>query len=401
MNKVGGFKHYISTKEVLEVFKTKVGYSTNLDAALSAEEAASKIVSVGNVKLAMVYPSHDMNLEKVIEGAKSVLRNKPLIGCTMESIIVPEGIVDDSFVGMYGFSEDDMIVGVACSEAGKEPREIGKKIAREAITNAGIKKVPSYFYMVASPSDEEEYLKGIEDVIGTVPFFGGSAPQNEDGTCRIICNDKVINDGCAVAFFFAKNECKNMYSGYFRETSNVGVITRLNGYRNLAEIDKTPALVKYAEWNNVDSSSILDKEIQKISVLNPLGVKDPLGNLTAVRMPIIGNKDNSISVTNNLATGTAVIGLHITEEEIIKSVSSALVTLNNKMKKEPSGYFLIHSLDRKNVLGERKEQIYREIKNVLGSREFMMIFSSNEYGSNDHSASTCGSLTLSFTGFSE
>lgn len=43
---------------------------------------------------------------------------------------------------------------------------------------AGQTAAPAYFYMVASPAEEEDYLKGIEDVIGRVPFFGGSAADN-------------------------------------------------------------------------------------------------------------------------------------------------------------------------------------------------------------------------------
>ena len=54
--------------------------------------------------------------------------------------------------------------------------EIG--LAKEAMEKAGQTAAPAYFYMVASPAEEEDYLKGIEDVIGRVPFFGGSAADN-------------------------------------------------------------------------------------------------------------------------------------------------------------------------------------------------------------------------------
>ena len=33
--------------------------------------------------------------------------------------------------------------------------------------------------MFATPKEEEEYLKGIQDVIGELPMFGGSAADNE------------------------------------------------------------------------------------------------------------------------------------------------------------------------------------------------------------------------------
>lgn len=33
-------------------------------------------------------------------------------------------------------------------------------------------------YMVAPPGEEEYYLKGVSDVVGRVPLFGGSAADN-------------------------------------------------------------------------------------------------------------------------------------------------------------------------------------------------------------------------------
>ena len=43
------------------------------------------------------------------------------------------------------------------------------------------------------------------------------------------------------------------------------------------------------------------------SVTEPLGVKDRLGSLIAIRHPMIGNEDLSLNVGNNLAINTAAI----------------------------------------------------------------------------------------------
>ena len=386
------------------MFKTKVGYSTLVDAFDAGVETATKAASVGNVKLGMLFTNCDMDQKKIVEGVKSVFGNKPVIGCTSSgAIVVPEGLISgDSFAGMMAFSDDDLIVGVAGSEAGKDAREIGKKIAREAINNAGIKKVPSYFYMVASPKEEEDYLKGIQDVIGTVPFFGGSAADNTvEGKWSIICNDQVFSDGCAVAFFYAKNECKNMYTGAYEETANAGVVTKINVKRTLMEIDRVPAVKKYAEWTNQNPEDLMGANLLAASVLRPLGVKDPIGSVTAIRHPMAGNPDYSMNIGNHLALGTAVMQLETTVDGLIKSNADTLKALNAKMKKEAKSYFLVHCGGRKLGIGERANEIYDQVKSVVGNKEFLMIFTFGEYGSNDHSANTCGGLTLSFTGFSE
>ena len=386
------------------MFKTKVSYSTNADAFICGQETANGAVNIGDVKLGMLFTSCAMDQKKILEGVKSVFGNKPVIGCTSSgAIITPDGLIaGDNFSGMMSFSDDDLIVGVAGSPAGKNAREIGKQIAREAITNAGIKKVPSYFYMVASPKEEEDYLKGIQDVIGTVPFFGGSAADNTvEGKWSIICNDKIFSDGCAVAFFFAKNECKNEYTGAYDETANAGIITKINGKRTLMEIDGVPAVKKYAEWRGLNPDDLMGMNLLSATVLSPLGVKDPIGSVTAVRHPMVGNNDYSMNIGNNLAVGTAVIRLETTVDGLIKSNSETLKALNSKMKKSPAGYFLVHCGGRKLGIGDRANEIYNEVIKTLGDKEFLMIFTFGEYGSNDHSALTCGGLSLSFTAFSE
>lgn len=386
------------------MFKTKVGYSTNVDAFEAGKETATKAAAVGNAKLGVLFTNCDMDQKKIVEGVKSVLGNKPIIGCTSSSgIVVSDGLLTgDAFAGMMTFADDDLIVGVACSEAGKNAREIGKKIAREAITNAGIKKVPSYFYMVASPKEEESYLKGIEDVIGTVPFFGGSAADNTvEGKWNIICNDKVFSDGCAVAFFYAKNECKNMYTGAYEETTNAGIITKISGKRTLVEINNKPALKVYAEWTGQNADDLMGMNLLGASVTAPLGVKDPIGSVVAVRHPMGGNADYSINVGNDLALNTAVIQLKGSVDGLIKSNSETIKALDAKMKKGADSYFLVHCGGRKLAIADRAEEIYKEVKSAVGDKEFLMIFTFGEYGANDHSANTCGGLTLSFTGFSK
>ena len=68
--------------------------------------------------------------------------------------------------------------GVSGKAKAGDARATGREAAKEAMKNAGKNTTPAYFYMAASPGEEEFYLKGISDVIGRVPFFGGSAADN-------------------------------------------------------------------------------------------------------------------------------------------------------------------------------------------------------------------------------
>ena len=385
--------------------KMNVGYSTNVDAYQSGVETAKM---AGNAKLGLFFSSVVMDQKELVKGVKSIANGTKIIGCTSSAaIVVPEaGYLDaeTGYSGMMAFDGEDLTVGVAASEAGSNAREIGKKIARDAIKNAGINKIPSYFYMVASPKEEEEYLKGIEDVIGRVPMFGGSAADNTvEGKWSIICEDKIFADGCAVAFFFCNNECKTAYTGAYEETKNIGIITKVRDKRTLVEIDGVPAIEKYAEWTGKSVDSLMGANLLTETILAPLGVKDILGDCLAVRHPMFGNDDLSMNIGNNLEEGTAIMQLSGSVDSLIESNHKTVEELNHTMKKEASGYFLVHCGGRRLgiALAGREKEIYEDVKKAVGNKPFLMVFTFGEYGYRNHSANTCGGLSLSFTGFSK
>lgn len=387
--------------------KAKVGYSVDSDSFLSGSETARKATEGTNAKVGLLFTSCVLDQKKIVEGIKSVT-NVPFIGCTSSAaIVVPEaGYIDNEtgYTGMLSFEGEDLTVGVAGSPRNEEPREVGKRIAREAIKNAGVSKIPSYFCMIASPKEEEEYLKGIQDVIGRVPMFGGSAADNEvAGKWSIICNDQIFDDGCAVAFFFANNEIRNVYTGDYEETENVGIITKVSGKRTLVEIDHVPAIQKYAEWTGKDIESLKGGNLLVETITAPLGVKDVLGDVTAVRHPMNGNDDLSMEIGANLEVGTAVIQLKGSVDQLVASAKRAVERVNREMKKEPVAYYFIYCGGRRLgcALAHREKELYDAIKDVVGNKPFLMGFTFGEYGSNNHSANTTGGLSISFTGFSE
>ncbi len=387
--------------------KAKVGYSVAEEGFLSGSETAKMAVEGTKAKVGLLFTSCVLDQKKIVEGIQSVTKI-PFIGCTSSAaIVVPEkGYIDHAggYSGMLSFEGDDLIVGVAGSVRNEEPREVGKRIAREAIKNAGVSKIPSYFCMIASPKEEEEYLKGIQDVIGRVPMFGGSAADNEvAGKWSILCNDQVFDDGCAVAFFFANNEVCNVYTGDYEETTNVGVITKVDGKRKLVEIDGVPALKKYAKWTGKTLKSLKGSNLLVETITAPLGVKDVLGDVTAVRHPMNGNDDLSMDIGANLEVGTAVIQLKGSVDQLISSAKRAVEEVNRRMKKEPVAYYFIYCGGRRLgcALEKREKELYDAIKDVVGNRPFLMGFTFGEYGSNNHSANTTGGLSISFTGFSK
>ena len=394
------------------MLKTKVGYSTLKDSYAKGKEAA-KNANVGmRPKLGMMYCSCNDDVEEVVNGAMSAMKGAPVIGCTSSGMIITnDGIIEseDGFAGLMSFDDRNMNIGVAAHKAGKNAREIGRKVARAAVENAKENYSPNYFYMVASPKEEEDYLMGIQDVIGRVPMFGGSAADDTvEGNWKIFCNDQVFQDGVAVAFFYTDNDIVTSYTGAYRDTENYGLITEVKNDRTLVKIDGVSALKKYADWIGKKPSELKGQNLLVASITKPLGVKDPLGNLTVVRHPMFGDDmgtktttDDVINLGNKVVEKTAIVQLEATVDELIDSTKATLKDVKSQLSTEPAGYFLVHCGGRKLGIGDRIDEVYKNLVEEAHGVPFIVVFTFGEYGYDEHSANICGGLMLSFTAFGE
>lgn len=388
------------------MLKSNVAWSTNKDSYAQGKESAQKaVVDLIQTKVAFLYTSVDCNIEKVLEGAKSELGTAPIIGCTSSGgIITPGGFIasENGFTGIMGIGDPNMAVGVAGAPRGEDPRATARKVAKEAMAKVGTDKAPSYYYMVASPGEEEQYVKGIADVIGEIPFSGGSAADNTvEGKWKIFTNDQIFSDGVAVAFFYTNTPIENEFTGAYHETTNSGIITKLKGKRTLVEIDGVPAIKKYAEWTGKKEKDLMGSNLLSATITEPLGVKDRLGDLIAIRHPMFGNEDGSMNIGNDMAVNTAIIQMQGSVDELIQGAAKTAKKLQKRLPGKAGAYLFIHCGGRKLAIGDRIGEVSDAIKKVVGDTPFIMAFTFGEYGDTDHAGNTCGGLMLSDTAFCE
>ena len=390
--------------------RSKVGYSTNHDSYISGIETAKKVIEdLDEIKINFLFTSTKTDIRKLIKGINEIT-NSPIIGCTSSGgVIIPDGYLtsENGYAGMLSLDDLNLSVGVACHEAGKDARAIGRKVAIEAVQNAKSLRAPAYFYMIASPKEEEDYLMGIQDVIGRVPMFGGSAADDDvEGKWEIICNDKVFSDGVAVAFFYTDNEIVTKYSGLYNETRNIGIITEVKNKRTLVSIDEVSSLKKYGHWINEHPTKLIGKNLLMTSVNKPLGIKDPLGNIIVIRHPMYGNDmgtrtilDDTITLGNNVVEGTAIIQLEASNDELVSAPLELLKELKKELFKESAAFILIHDAARRMVIKDKIDEIAKQLSKETRGVPFIMPFTFGEYGYDEHSSNICGGLMLSFTSF--
>jgi hypothetical protein len=352
-----------------------------------------------------VYAGVQYDLGQLTKGVGEALPGVPLLGNTsFTGVITPEGFItgDAGFVGILALAGDDITVGVAGRAKGDCARETGRAAAQEAMKNAGKTCPPDYFYMAAPAGEEETFLKGVTDVIGRKPFFGGSAADNTiSGEWKLFTKDAVFPDGITVAFFWSAKPVTNLFTGAYQETGDVGIITKVRDKRVLVEIDGEPALKKYAKWAGVDPESLKGGNLLVYTITSPLGVKDRLGELTAIRHPMNGNDDYSMNIGANLAEKTAVIRMKGSVDELIASGAATVEALKKKMTAKPAAFHLVHCGGRRAGIGDRIGELVAGVKKAAGDVPFIMEFTFGEYGWEDDGNNTTGGLMLSYTGFPE
>lgn len=367
------------------------------------ETAKNSMKGIKAPKVGLLFTSIKYNQNDVIKGIKSVSPDLKVIGCTSSgAIMTPDGIIssDDGFAGMMVLEDNELTIGVAASPRGNDPRATGRKIAREAMADAGKKYAPVAFAMFASPAEEEYYLKGIQDELGEIPMFGGSAADDAVvGEWKVFCENQSFGDGCAIALFYTTKEIKNVFTGAYNETDNVGIVTKVEDDRRIVEIDHVPALKKYAEWTGLNPDELMGQNLLVASIPMALGVKTIQGDLTAVRHPMVGNPDYSFNVGAKVAEKTAIIQLQTDVDGLIEGAVSTIKELKQDFK--AGAMFLVHCGGRKLHIGDRVDEDFVAIKNAAGDTPFIVAFTFGEYGQRNHSGATIGGLSLSFTGFSE
>lgn len=384
--------------------KSFVATSIAASAAEAGREAASKIAAgLDGAKVAMVYGSCDYDSAELLGALAATLPGVAVVGNTsFTGVVTPEGFVggDTPFVGILALGGDDVTIGTAgaARDSADCPRKIGRKLAADAMQAAGKDCPPDYWYMAASPAEEEYYIKGVTEVIGRVPYFGGSAADNEiAGKWWIYNGIQTFQDGCVVAFFWTDTPFVNKFTGAYAETNDFGVVTKMNGDRAIAEIDGKPALQVYADWRGLDVESLKGANLLSQSIVSPLGVKDRLGDLVAIRHPMGGNDDLSIAVGAKVVEKTAIIRMEGDVDCLVGSVAKTVGELKDKTGARPAAYFFVHCGGRRAAIGDRIGEVADAFIKEADGVPFIAEFTFGEYGYEDDGLNTVGGLMLSFS----
>lgn len=382
----------------------QTGSSCNPNPEEAAQEAISKLNTSKCPKLIFVYSSIEYDTKALLDAIICQFPDAKIVGNTsFTASITQAGTVDAAkgFVSIMAFY-DDIEAAVAVGNKGECPIQTGRELAKKALQTMRYRDsslTPSHFFMSATPGYEEEYLKGITEVLGNIPCFGGSAADNDiSGKWRVYAQDEVVEEGVAIALICSPKKIKNHLFGFYNNTQNFGKITAMKDKRTLSSIDHKPALETYCEWTQADRSEVQGNNMLGYSIFKPLAIRDISTDVLAIKHPMASDEKNII-LSNNAQVGDTILQLETTQDDLIKAISKGLTDLIMGLDYPISGVHFVHCAGRKVGIAERADEIEKELKKVLGSIPFIVEFTFGEYGSPAPHSSICAGLMLSVTVF--
>jgi len=273
-------------------------------------------------------------------------------------VITPDGyhVGKIGSVAILGIASERIKIEVGGANLEElEPREAGKKAIKEALANVDQKEKPQFVYITATPSQEEEILLGVEEVIGNkVPIIGGSAgDETLKARWSNIANNKIYSNGIALSIIFS--DLKMGYAheyGYLKGIKR-GLATKTEG-RILYEIDNRPAAEVYNEW----AGGRFNKELKEGGMILAGATFYPLGKILREEeyFPshpgLINLPEKSLTMFTNIETGDELVLLEGNWEWLInRAQKTARKALLNENISHGEGLFAFYTFCTGNLLG--------------------------------------------------
>ena len=318
------------------------GYSVKPD----ADEAISEAVQMmsrqlgGQVpKLITVFTTGQKYDEsQVFSALKSQLDPETRVwGLNSDSvgIAVPEGIKPG--IALTGFCSTGMTVGVGSAPFDwQDPtcyREAGKTAIAKALADSGkdASDPPKIvFFAGLHLLTMTEAMRGVEDVIGDVPMWGGNTGQETgpqilaDGWC--FDNEGAHTNTLTVAAIWTDTKVGLAYGyGYSDRPGCEAVATKADAEKRLLyELDGRPAADVYNEWVGGEITSIIEAGggMIPISIAGKYMLKKSLGTGEddyVLVVPLSIEKDKSLFLTHEGVPSGAQLSLSefATEDTVV------------------------------------------------------------------------------------
>ena len=250
------------------------------------------------------------------------------LGAMTEAATGPDAT---SALAMLAIADSSGDYGSASGVFDQGARATGRRLMRRALESAGrAGEFPPLVLASTTPGHEEEFLMGLQDVVGPdTPIVGGSAADNDlSGRWVVLGDGGAVGHGAVVSALFPSVTVSTAFESGYAPTSNRGVITRSED-RRVFEIDHQPAAVVYERWTDgaVRRATTESVNVLMKSALMPLGrVASFLDEMPLFKLshPETVFADGSMTLFTRVAEGEELVMMRGTPSTLVSRAESVM-----------------------------------------------------------------------------
>lgn len=371
-----------------------IGFSREKNAALAAEEVVLRATKSrqlsGKAGLALVFCSSDFPYPPLLKSLDTQLEGTPIIGLSGPAIFSRDGIFSHGvLLLLLDFPSDIFCTAAAINNLKNTPvHQAGEELGEKMLQGfRHMQRCLSLTFFDRVIEEGYNFVTGIQEHLGTsFPCIGACAADQFSPTAnRLLTNHAAVADGCGSVLLGGKINFGFGIQHGWKPLGKPRVITSAAG-NLIKSINDQPAVKLYEEYLATTLTE-LKKELAKLSVFYPIGIKIEGENEYLIRNVIRIDDDGSLHCQGNVPEGASIRLMISTRETCLnateRAIDAALTTLANpavKFVKEKTSQFAIafSSFSRYTLLKRDAIKEHELMKQALGSIPYIGIYTASE-----------------------
>ncbi|MFA5389320.1 MAG: FIST N-terminal domain-containing protein [Candidatus Omnitrophota bacterium] len=339
------------------------GISAKLDSFTAGKEAALNAyhqIGKNDPSIIIIFVSTIFDQETAIKGVRSIIKDVPLIGCSVMGAISIYGPNRDS-ITVFMISSDSIAFSCGMGRnIGKNPRLAGHNAARQA---SGSRSGPKHLYMMFSDGmagNHADILRGSQEILGTsFPVIGG-------GSSGRLCfqktyqyaSDEIQTDSVAGVLISGNIKSGEGKSNGWQAIGKPHKITKAKS-NVIKEIDKKIAVQVYEEYFEKSFMELKNEGICQLGVSYPIGTRSGSNGEYITRVPLNIDESGGLVLNADIQEGGDISLMIGDKDTVLSSAKDAVAEAMGYIKNAKVKFAVMFS-DISRLLLLRKDA-YKEI----------------------------------------
>ncbi|MEC6906797.1 FIST N-terminal domain-containing protein [Photobacterium piscicola] len=362
-------------------------------------EAINKLdEKIAPPSLLLLYFSEDYDCNILQSMLTEHYPNTPFLACSScQGFMTEDGYIKGQGLALWAINDIVGAYGTSIVSSNSSIFNIARQAILKAINNSGrIGESPALILLHATPGNEEEVIRGIEDVVGkNIAIIGGSAADNNvEGKWQIFNQEQQTQQGIGITVFYPNCEISFSFHSGYAATEYSAIATKVRG-REVIELDNQPAADVYQKW--IQQKFEANSSIINESSLNPLGrLVGTIHDLPYFKLahPLMVTQTNGLKMFASIIEGERLYFMTGTDERLITR-AGRVITATNGIKLNPIGGLTIYCAGCMLKVQQRMNEVAVYVNIAMHNKPFVCPFTFGEQGQFVTGENAHGNLMIS------